>query len=162
MCAKTPPPGTWKESISTNNSPAITLNFGSPSFELLPPLVKVSNWGSSPLKVDIIVFIDSIISSSSQFKQFIIYYERTTCEAGTPQLTIYISYDFKGIPGTPGTPSVPANPTSNSYVLHSIELSFDKKKYSFIESIQNVKTFLWNQDPETSRGTVTTVPPPTE
>ncbi|TSE10218.1 hypothetical protein [Aquimarina algiphila] len=132
-------------------NPFVLSKFGSLSKEILPPIVK-STRDNNNILIDTIVFIDSSISPD----YFWIFYQLTTCEAGTPQLTIYICYIFCG------AGSVSPNPFTNDYTAYSVPLIFTNKEIKNIKAINNIKTFVRNSDPETSRGTVTTVPPPTE
>ncbi|WP_271782188.1 hypothetical protein [Aquimarina algiphila] len=144
------PPGTkLPNSGNFQMDEDIIFNLGYESTELLPPLARV-NIVNEPNKtyfaINIIAFVNSTIVKP--ITSFEIYYEYGICNLGKPQLTFYVSYTNSGNQKTK---------TYNAYHLNTIEFFVDNstKKTANTES---VRVFLWNDDPETSRGTVTTVP----
>lgn len=144
QCVKIVPPGKLKNATLTQyplkSSSSIT--FGNESLVLLPPLVKV-NIVNGSIAANVIVFMDYSIGQPN----FSVSYEFTTCNSGVPQISLYICYDEKII-----TPY-------NQYIPYSLAISDLPLSNEQGQTIINLKTFLWDEDPVTSRGTVTTVQP---
>ncbi|WP_109433992.1 hypothetical protein [Aquimarina sp. AU119] len=158
ICTPITPPGTIinPENPKIKATPLLcgnekfTFSLGSPSREQLPPLIKAVYTNTGGVAIEAMVFIDSSIPVTN----FSVYQNYTTCSTGAPQLTLYICPFLAD-----GNP--PANPETDSYNLYPLNLGL-KIQTPNGQLIRSIQIFLWNEDPETSRGTVTTVPPPTE
>ncbi|RZN82493.1 MAG: hypothetical protein EVB11_08385 [Winogradskyella sp.] len=139
-----PPPGRL---ISTGSVSSLTISFqfGTDSSEILPPISKV-NWqgsiegGNLSLEVSNVVLIDSNAGINQDSVK--IYWNESLLLP-----IFYIDYD------------APNNPT-NDYVAYEINFAI-----GYGDQTENlaprVETILWDEDPRGSRGTITTVPPPT-
>ncbi|WP_282080511.1 hypothetical protein [Aquimarina algiphila] len=144
ICKPIKPPGTYIK--PTFSFPVPLLNNFSvgpkipnpevPNPELQEPLVKVTHFRDF-LSVDTIVLVDASVKFDCN--TFSPYYKYNNEEN---KLIINISYNS----------DPPSSNLCNAYYIKIIFLDLP------IVPINTVETYLWDDDPETSRGTVTTVP----
>jgi len=92
----------------------------------------------SKITINVTVYIDSSVDVKS-----LDIYEFQNALSNSPQKSFCIVYDYKE--------EIPKSLNSYSF---SFEIPSDNK------SIKTIETCLWNEDPEGSRGTETTVRPP--
>lgn len=131
------PPGV--QVTSTNGPTTSTIEFNKPRPTTpLPPLVQADyNSNTGVLEVSAVVFID--VNAQLPSQSITVYYE--DCD---PAPNFYLSYD-----------SVPAS--SNEFVAYNVVFS-----QAMDTCPPYITTVVWDEDPETSRGTETTVKPPTQ
>ncbi len=133
------PPGTQidpKNVTITPLSSQITFSFNSTSIKPLPPLVQVSLNPDGNLQVSNIVFIaaseNAIITS--------VYQESVISDEGTTQLDFFIDYDA---------------PEESFQTFNAFRVDFVIENPP--SDLQQIETYLWDEDPVGSRGTITEV-----
>ena len=103
------------------------------------------------------ISVKSIVFINSDAKDIKVKISQLFCISnyGKPMLQFFIHSNKKTIR------DVKKNGTANKYKAFQLEFTTDSKasipRVIFISDIQIVQTFLWDIDPKTSRGTVTTV-----
>lgn len=117
--------------------------------ELLPPLVQASLTKDGVLNVTAIIYVDEAIS---YLRSFLVNALLNIGEAGNPQFQFFISANLEaGSPDPRGT---------TSYIGYQITFEAPQgmlEDTMTMSDILTIETFLWDKDPKTSRGTVTTV-----
>jgi hypothetical protein len=133
------PPGTQinpKNVTITPLSSQITFSFNSTSIKPLPPLVQVSFSPNGNLLVSNIVFIaaseNAVITS--------VYQESVISDEGTTQLDFFIDYDAP-------------EESFQTFNAFRVDLIIENPP----SDLEQIETFLWDEDPESSRGTITKV-----
>lgn len=100
----------------------------------------IYNSDKTKITIKLTVYIDSAVNVES-----LDIYEFINDLSPCKQREIFIVYDYKA-----------ETPESLNLYTFSFEVPCNSN------SIETIETFLWNEDPETSRGTETTVQPPTD
>ena len=138
MATKTPP-GTQinpKNVTITPLNSQISFSYNSTSVKPLPPLVQVSFSPDGNLQVSNIVFIaaseNAVITS--------VYQESVISDEGTTQLDFFIDYDA---------------PEESFQTFNAFRVDFVIQNPP--SDLQQIETYLWDEDPVSSRGTVTEV-----
>jgi hypothetical protein len=116
----------------------------------LPPINRVSyNADSGSLHVNTFFLVDAaLIEEHANDILFTVYQLYCISDVGEPQLQFYVTANY-------------TNGKTNEY--YSVQVDFYVTNDSLtgsgvlVQDITSVQTFLWNVDPRTSRGTVTTV-----
>jgi hypothetical protein len=116
------------------------------SYDLLQPLVAASLDATGNIQVSTVVFVDaSVPLAITDFKVNQLY---DISDLGVPRIQFFISYE---------------KPETKPTEFKAYEISFAPILASLIPAvvlgsqIKTVQAFLWNVDPETSRGTETVV-----
>lgn len=133
------PPGTQINPKNVTITPLgsqITFSFNSTSVKPLPPLAQVSFSADGNLLVSNIVFLpaseNAVITS--------VYQESVISDEGTTQLDFFIDYDA---------------PEESFQTFNAVRVDL------IIENppadLEQIETYLWDEDPESSRGTITEV-----
>ncbi|OEJ99241.1 hypothetical protein A8C32_08720 [Flavivirga aquatica] len=134
------PPGRPINSKNVTVTPLdsqISFSYNSTTIKPLQPLVQVSFSPDRKLQISAVVFIASSIERAeiSSVNQ-----ESVISDAGETQLDFFIIYD---------APEV-SYQTFNAY---RVDFVIENPP----EDLAQIETYLWDEDPVTSRGTVTTV-----
>lgn len=116
----------------------------------LPPINRVSlDEREGKLEINTFFLIDeALVEKHLQDLQFAVYQLYCISDAGEPEMQFYITSNY-------------TNGKTDNY--YSVQLNFELTDESLkatgvgVKDIKSVQTFLWNIDPRTSRGTVTTV-----
>lgn len=148
LTGKTPnvPPGNLI-AAKTPHVPIGHLAFTEKSAGILQPLVLASLDGSY-IRASAVIQVDAALyDAPPEPINFNIYLQYCVSESGLPQPQVYIAADFEILP-------------SSSY--RSIKIVFnitdaDLPSYVLLKEIKTLQVFLWDVDPRTSRGTITTV-----
>ncbi|MEN2414997.1 hypothetical protein [Flavobacterium mesophilum] len=119
-----------------------SINFPeSKSKSLLSPLVEAL-YNNGTMTITAVIFVAPLENEAIDLK---IYQNWYTNIEGFPQLQFFVSYDM-------------SEKVSKDFLVY--EVTFDAKSFPFqdqMSQIKTIQTFLWDVDPVTSRGTVTTV-----
>jgi hypothetical protein len=116
------------------------------SFNLLQPLVAASLDATGNILVSTVVFVDASLSLVET--DFVVKQLYDISDLGVPRIQFFISYE---------------KPETKPTEFKAYEISFAPILASLIPAvvlgsqIKTVQAFLWNVDPETSRGTETVV-----
>jgi len=153
FCLKTTPPGISLISgaLSTVSDP-MSANFNRIADSLftrpLSPLASITcSFCEQKLTLKLIVFINQKDISYN------VYYQGVLNDSGKQRINFYIEYNL------------PENTADINYCMHNVNITLLEKDisehYNFIDlrKIIDVAVYLWDEDPVTSRGTVTTVQP---
>lgn len=138
------PPGTIIASDLFKNLPIGQINFADKSSTTpLSPLVEATYFEvENTLNVSAVLFLDSSIQSPA----FTVYQYYGIDVDGQPIVQFFIAYDYK---------------ETQAQVFNAFQLNFQVNPALLpslnLSDIKTVQTFLWDTDPVTSRGTVTTV-----
>lgn len=111
------------------------------SKSLLSPLVEAL-YDNDTITITAVIFVPPFQNETLDLK---IYQNWYTDIEGFPQLQFFVSYDM-------------SETVSKDFFVY--EVTFEAKSHPFEDQISHIKTiqtFLWDIDPVTSRGTVTTV-----
>ncbi|WP_308990677.1 hypothetical protein QLS71_004265 [Mariniflexile litorale] len=133
------PPGKpiSKENVTVEKLDAsINFSYNSASVIPLSPIVQTSYKGKV-LQVSAIVFIPSLIEEPN-FS--IVSKKRISLYSGKNQLNLYIAYCYEEV-------------SSQNFDAYRVDIIIKKLP----RNLDKIQTFLWNEDPVTSRGTVTEV-----
>lgn len=145
------PPGILNTS-STQQINTCRINFPSDRLYnfVLQPLNRVSlDKENGVLHINTFFLVDQAVAEKhSSDLQFAVYQLYCISDIGEPQMQFFITSNY-------------TNGKTDNY--YSVQLDFELTDESLkadgvsITDITSVQTFLWNVDPRTSRGTVTTV-----
>lgn len=116
------------------------------SVEILSPYVEAYyNANANTLAVNAVVYVDSTAINEDGTLKYCVFQNTYIDLEGHAQLQFFIVYDM---------------PEELSGELSIYEIIFNADPTIFIgglSKVQTIQTFLWDVDPETSRGTETTV-----
>lgn len=145
---KIDPPGldvTHKIGATANSIGNVTFEEAK-SVEILSPYVEAYyNANANTLTVNAVVYVNSTAINADETLKYRIFQNTYIDLEGHAQLQFFIVYDM---------------PEQLSGELSIYEIIFKADSSAFIGGLSNLKTiqtFLWDIDPETSRGTVTVV-----
>lgn len=125
--------------------------------KILPPTVIAKYSSNGEINVDAFVFLDNALGLKR--KDFKYFYNLTMGLKATYELLIYIAF----------SEPVSKNTSVKNYDITSFQFTFkqdslkgfnfntEKEQFISLEEISTVKVFVVNSDPDTSRGTETTV-----
>lgn len=135
------PPGIQIPSKTFTESGAISFTNKRPKTPL-QPIVEVYLDSNNNIQVSTVFFIDAAIRGLNA-SSFTIFQDYSISETGEPRLQFFISYD-----------AVETETTN----FQAYQISFQSLPTVFLnKDITTIQTFLWDTDPISSRGTVTTV-----
>ncbi|TDW47222.1 hypothetical protein EV144_105240 [Flavobacterium sp. 270] len=110
---------------------------------LLSPLVEAYHTKENQLLVRAVIFI---ARKETKDLDFGIYQNCYIDLNGNPQLQFFISYDL-------------VETKETDFLIYEVAFNAIDIPYGSLSKISTIQTFLWDIDPVTSRGTVTTVQP---
>ncbi|WP_298319616.1 hypothetical protein [uncultured Aquimarina sp.] len=136
-CKPVPPPGNLSSQITKSFKALVSVDEYLPAPEIINCSSNISSSGEMIMKVQVIVFIPEITCLTD--KDVTIYWDKKS----SPD-SFYITYNKSEVV---------------TYNYRAYEVNFDVLYCSSDTFPSLIEIYLWDEDPVTSRGTVTTVQP---
>jgi len=141
------PPGKCIKKASKNKLTQKPLNFPENASQIpFPPTVQATFIDSETLQVRAVFLVSNNTALNNDKLDFMIYQNWYVDLDGKRQLQFFITYDID-------------DAVSKDFDVYEISFKAEKEPYGedAFKNVNIIQTFLWDVDPETSRGTETAV-----